>query len=101
ATSITVTPANASLPLGLTQQFTATAAFSDGTSQDVTGVATWKSSSTAIASITTSGLGTGKNVGSTTISAAFGSASGSTSLTVNAANLNSISIQPANASIAQ
>ncbi len=101
ATSITVTPTNVSLPLGLTQQFMAGATFSDGTSQDVTGVATWKSSSTTIASITTSGLATAKNVGSSNISATFGSVNGSTSLTVNAANLNSISIQPANGSIAQ
>ncbi len=101
ATSIAVTPLGANLPLGLTQQYTAVGTFSDGTSQDVSGVATWKSSSTSIASITTSGLATGKNVGSTTISASFGSATGSTSLTVNAANLTSISIQPANGSVAQ
>jgi hypothetical protein len=100
-TSIVVAPANTSLPLGLTQQYTATATFSDGTSQDVTGVATWQSSSTSVASITVSGLATARNVGSTNISAAFGSVSGSTSLAVNAANLNSISIQPANGSIAQ
>ena len=101
ATSITVTPAGASLPLGLTQQYIAVGTFSDGTSQDVTGVANWSASPASIASITTSGLATGKNVGGTTISATFETASGSTSLTVNAANLNSISIQPANGSIAQ
>jgi trimeric autotransporter adhesin len=101
ATSIAVTPLNANLPLGLAQQYKAVGTFSDGTSQDLTGVATWKSSVTSVASITTSGLATGKNVGSTTISASFESATGSTSLTVNAANLNSISIQPANGSIAQ
>ncbi len=102
ATSIAVTPAVvASLPLGLTQQYTALGTFSDGTSQDVTGVATWSAGTASIASITTSGLATGKNVGSTTISAMFESATGSASLTVTAANLNSISIQPANGSIAQ
>ena len=97
--SITVTPAGASLPLGLAQQFSATADFSDGTSQDVTGVATWHSSSTAVASITTSGLATARNVGTTSISATFASVSSSSPLTVNAANLNSISIQPANGDI--
>jgi hypothetical protein len=101
ATSIAVAPINPSLALGLSQQFTANATFSDGSSQDVTGVATWKSSATSIASITTSGLATGKNVGSTIISAAFQSANDSTSLTVNAANLISIAITPANGSIAQ
>jgi len=96
-----VNPTNVSLPLGLQQQFTANATFSDGTNQDVTTTATWKSSSTSVASITTSGLSTAKNVGNTTISASFGGVSNSTPLTVNAANLNSISIQPLNASIAQ
>jgi hypothetical protein len=43
ATSVTVTPANPSIALGLTQQFTATGAFSDGTTQDLTFDATWTS----------------------------------------------------------
>ena len=101
AISIVVSPTNVSLPLGLQQQFTANATFSDGSNQDVTNTATWKSSTTSIASITTSGLATAKNVGTTTISASFGGINNSTPLSVNAANLNSISIQPSNGSIAQ
>jgi uncharacterized protein YjdB len=101
ATSIVVSPLSPNLPLGLTQQFTAMATFDDGTSQDVTGVATWKSSSTSIAAITVSGLATGKNVGSATISAKFETVTGTASLTVNAANLTSIAITPSNGSIAQ
>ena len=101
AVSIVVTPTNVTLPLGLTQQFTANATFSDGTNQDVTGTAVWKSSSSSIASITASGFATAKNVGSTNITAIFESVSNGTPLTVNAANLDSISIQPANGSIAQ
>jgi uncharacterized protein YjdB len=93
-------PTNVTLPLGLTQQFTANATFSDGTTQDVTGTATWKSSSDSIASITTSGFATAKNVGSINITATFESAMNGTPLTVNAANLNSISIQPGNGNIA-
>lgn len=101
ATSIVVMPAAASLPIGLTQQYNAVATFSDGSTQDVTGVSTWHSSSITVASITVSGLATARNVGSTNISATFSSVNGTTSLAVNAANLNSISIQPANGSIAQ
>jgi len=99
--SIVVTPSGVALPLGITQQFLATATFSDGTSQMVTGVATWHSSAGSVASITASGLATARNIGSTTISATFGSVIGSTSLSVNAANLNSISITPSNGSTAQ
>jgi hypothetical protein len=101
AVSVVIAPTNVTLPLGLTQQFTANATFSDGTSQDVTNVAVWKSSTSSIASITTSGFATAKNVGTTTITATFGGVNNSTSLTVNAANLSSISIQPSNGSIAQ
>jgi uncharacterized protein YjdB len=75
--------------------------FSDGSLQDVTDVVTWKSSITAIASITVSGLATGVNIGTTNISATSGTVSGNAALTVNAANLSSLAITPANASIAQ
>jgi uncharacterized protein YjdB len=100
-TAIAVSPQNANIPLGIAQQFTALGTFSDGTTQDITNVVIWKSSASGIASITVSGLATALNVGTTTISAAFGSSTGSAPLTVNAANLSSLSITPFNASIAQ
>ncbi len=100
-TSISVSPGNANIPLGIAQQFAAAGTFSDGTVQDVTGVVTWKSSITSIASITVSGLATGLDIGTTSISATLGTVSGSAPFTVNAANLSSIAITPANGSIAQ
>jgi uncharacterized protein YjdB len=101
STSLAISPLNASLPLDVSQQYTATATFSDGTTQDVTNVAGWGSSSSSVASITVSGLATAKNLGTTNISATFQSSSASTPLTVNASDLSSISIQPGNGSIAQ
>src|SRR5258708_12168154 len=95
-----VTPANPNIPLGIAQQFTATGNFSDGSVQNVTGVVTWKSSVTSIASITVSGLATGLNIGTTNISATLGTVSGSAPLTVNAANLPSTPISPATDTIA-
>jgi trimeric autotransporter adhesin len=100
-TSISVSPINADIPLGIAQQFTATGTFSDSSVQDITGAVTWKSSVTSIASITVSGLATGLNVGSTNISATLGPVMGSAPLLVNAANLSSIAITPSNGSIAQ
>ena len=100
ATSLAIAPTNASLPLDVSRQFTATATFSDGTSQDVTDVVSWSSQSSSIATITVSGLVTAKNLGTTNIVATFESTSDSTSLTVNASDLKSISIAPANGSIA-
>src|SRR5208337_3651019 len=101
--SIAVTPANASIPLGTLQQFTATGTFSDGTTQNITGTVTWSSSKNSIASITVSGLATAGNLGTVTITAASGSGSisGSTSLTVNAANLSSLAIPQGNVTIAE
>jgi trimeric autotransporter adhesin len=96
ATSLAITPNPASMALFVSQQFTATAQFSDGTSQDVTNVATWSSSSTTTASVTASGVVSAKKTTTTpvTISAAFESQSASTPLTITADNLNSISILP-------
>lgn len=91
----------ASIALFVSQQFTVTATFSDGSTQDVTNVATWSSSSSSVATITVSGLVTGKSLGSTNISAAFESVNTSVPLTVDASNLNSIEIQDGTGSTAQ
>jgi hypothetical protein len=81
-TSIAVTPANPSVQTGATQQFTATGTYSDSTTQNITSQVTWSSSDTAVATINSAGLATGVDTGTTTISAAQGSISGNTTLTV-------------------
>jgi uncharacterized protein YjdB len=98
-TSILVTPQAAPISLGLQQQYDALATFNDGTQQDVTNVVTWSSSDTTKVTITTSGLATAVGVTTTpvTITAkAQNGVTGSTTVTVNAANLVSIAIKPAN-----
>ena len=84
-TSVAVTPANPTLLVGATRQFTATGTYSDGSTQNVTSQATWTSSSTTVATISSSGLATAVAAGSTTIRAALAGVTGSTTLTVNAA----------------
>jgi phospholipase C len=98
--SIAVTPANLTLGSGVTQQFTATGTYSDGSTQNLTSTATWASSATAVATINSAGLATTVSAGSTTISATSGSISGSTTLTVTSLTLVSITVTPANPSIA-
>ena len=95
--SITVTPPSASIDVGTQQQFTAIGKFDDGTTQDISNVGSWSSSS-GIASIATrSGVATGNSTGTTTITATFTSGSistqGTAQLTVTLANLVSITIQ--------
>jgi len=102
--SIAVNPASASIPLGSTQAFTAMGTFSDGSSQDVTGTAYWTSSNGGIATVSdaagTQGLASGVSAGAATITATSGTIAGSGNLTVTAAVLQSITINPQNASIA-
>ncbi|HEX4452758.1 MAG TPA: Ig-like domain-containing protein [Kofleriaceae bacterium] len=98
--SIAVTPADPSLPLGLTQAFTATGTFSDGSTQDLTTQVTWTSSDSTIATISNAGLATAVAIGGpTTITATNGAVSGTTTLTVTAAVLVSIAVTPANPEI--
>ena len=90
--SIAINPQSPSIPLGTTQQFTATGTFSDGTVQDLTSAAQWNTSSAAVAIISATGLATSAGSGTVTISATFGSVTFSTPLTVGAPGLVSIAI---------
>jgi len=80
--SIAITPANASLNNGATQQFTATGTYSDSSAQNLSGSVAWSSSNTSVATITSAGLVTCVGNGTTTIIATTGSISSSTNLTV-------------------
>jgi uncharacterized protein YjdB len=97
--SIALTPANPTIAKGLTDQFTATGTYSDGSSQNLTSSVTWSSLTTGIATISTAGLAKGVGVGSSTIQATSGSVTGSTVLAVSAASLSSIAVTPSSPSI--
>lgn len=100
--SIEVTPSNSSFAKGTSKQFTATAVYTDSTTQNVTSTATWSSSDAAIASISNASLTKGRASavaeGVVTISASSGGLSGSTQLTVTAAELTALQVTPANSS---
>ena len=102
---IAVAPSAPSLSLGRTQQFTATGTFSDGTTQDLTAQVTWLSADEAIAKISNApgsqGDATALGVGSTTISAVLGGIAGVTTITATAAVLDTITVTPADASVAR
>ena len=102
--SIAITPAGPSIALGTSQQFTATGTFSDNTTRNLTSSVTWSSSTPSIATISndagTNGRATSVAVGSTTITAASGGISPSTTLAVTSATLVSVTVLPANTSVA-
>ena len=104
---IVITPANPHIPVGVTQQFTATGYYNDQTRYDITTQVTWSSSDPSVATVNSSGLATAIAAGTATITAtsttpssySISGSSGSTILTVNSAALSSISVTPANPSI--
>jgi PKD repeat protein len=101
--SIAISPQSPSIPLGDTQQFTATGTYTDNSTKDITDVVTWSSSSAMVAIISNTsgskGLATSAGLGTTNITAALGTVNATTTLTVGTAALVSIAISPANTSI--
>jgi uncharacterized protein YjdB len=67
-TSITVSPASASISVGQSRTFSATATYSDLTTSDITATATWSSSATSIA-IVTGNVAKGVSQGQTNVTA--------------------------------
>ncbi|MBI1740057.1 MAG: Ig-like domain-containing protein [Candidatus Koribacter versatilis] len=98
--SVAVTPSNATIPLGTLAQFTATGTLTDGSTQDLTGTATWASSDNTIASIAAGGQATARALGGVTITATSDTTSGSTPLTVAPASLVSLAIPDGDVTIA-
>ena len=103
--SITVTPASASVVAGLTLQFTATGNYSDSTTKDLTSTVTWTSGDQSKAIVSaTSGLATGKAAGTATITATYtnataGTVAGNNTLTVAPPNLVSVVLSPKTATL--
>ena len=91
---IVVTPNPASITVGATQQFAATATYSDGSTKDVTATAAWTSSTPAAATVNSAGLATGVATGSTNITATLNSISGSATLNVTSVTI-SVTPNPA------
>lgn len=77
-TGVSVSPASATLTPGATKQLTATISPSDATNQSVT----WTSSATGVATVSSSGLVTGKSPGTATITAKSADGAGTASCTV-------------------
>ncbi|HEV2341917.1 MAG TPA: Ig-like domain-containing protein [Candidatus Acidoferrales bacterium] len=97
--SIAVNPATAVLAPASGLNYSAIGTYSDGTTQNISGVVTWSTSDATVASITGSGGTTGQSAGAVTITAQLGGISNSANLIVEATALNSIAITPATATI--
>jgi uncharacterized protein YjdB len=102
-TSVQVTPFSPSIPVGYSLRLAATGIYSDGTTADLTGLATWTSVTPATASVSdavgSKGLVTANAGGSAVIHATWAGVTGSDTVTVSSATLTSIAITPNPASV--
>ena len=97
---IFVSPDGLTEPIGVSQQYTATADYSDGSSSDLSSGITWTSSAPAVATVDSTGIVTTVGQGTAAISATVGSFSDSSTLTVVAAQLQSITVAPSTGQLA-
>jgi hypothetical protein len=96
-TSLAVSPTSASLIQGNTVQVTATGTYDDGSTKNLTGSATWTTSDSSVATVTSGGLvkaatSIANPPGSATITATSGTLTATSSITVNTGPLTSITI---------
>jgi hypothetical protein len=98
--SIEINPQNASVPTGLTENYTATGIFSDDSIQDLTTQVTWTSSKPDVAAVEPDGSVSAIADGSTIITASSGTVSATATLEVYTATLESIALVPTASSIA-
>ncbi|WP_422822776.1 Ig-like domain-containing protein [Vibrio anguillarum] len=99
---ITVTPSPVQVAQGQTQQLTAMATYSDGTSSDVTNSVTWTPTDTVTATVTTEGLLSGVEENSTTLTATkAGVTSNEVTVNVSSAEITEITVTPSQVNIAK
>jgi len=103
--SITLSPLSSNVPLGLTEQFSATGIYSNGTQQDITKQVAWNTGSSSIATISNASADKGKlttlAAGNTTVSAILNGVTANTPISVSAVALQSITLSPLNSSVAK
>jgi uncharacterized protein YjdB len=96
--ALQVSPPALSIPRGLTRQLTATGVYSNGSTQDLTVQATWSSTSITTASVSNApgseGLVSAIDRGTASVTASFGGESATTEVTVTAATLQTIQVDP-------
>ncbi|UNP89840.1 Ig-like domain-containing protein [Aeromonas encheleia] len=101
-TSLQLTPPRLRAPVGLPQQYSATAMLSDGSSQPVLDTS-WHSSEPGMATISATGLATGAYAGTATLNASTSVNgqifSGSAQLTVTDATVTALQVTPARGSV--
>lgn len=102
--SLSVTPTAPKVAKGLSQQYKATASFTDGTTQDVTALAGWSVkdvTGTRVATVNSTGLAAARSEGKARITARYQTSSASATLEVTAATVTTIAVAPPDPTIAK
>ena len=98
-TSIAVGP-TATINQGATVQESAVGTYNDGSTKTLSSGVQWSSSDSTAATVTNAGLVTGTAPGSATITAAYQTTSGTSSITVSLGNVTALKITPLSGTVA-
>jgi hypothetical protein len=98
-TQITLGPANQSVAKGTSLQLSATGTYSNGSQQNLTSSVTWKASPSTIATVSAQGNLQALGQGVAQITATYQGITGNLSVTVGAATLVSIALNPSDGSL--
>jgi len=98
-TSIAVGP-TATINQGATVQESAVGTYNDGSTKTLSSGVQWSSSDSTAATVTNAGLVTGTAPGSATITAAYQTTSGTSSITVSLGNVTALKITPQSGTVA-
>jgi Big-like domain-containing protein len=98
-TTVTAGPTGFNLPVGSTQQMTATGTYNDGSTKTLTSGVVWTSSDPTVATVTAGGLVTGVAAGTATITAQSGTITGTAAITVALTNVTGLTITPTTANV--
>ncbi|MCA9795293.1 MAG: Ig-like domain-containing protein, partial [Candidatus Eremiobacteraeota bacterium] len=99
-TALDLTPLTPQIAKGTSQQFMAVATLSDASMVNLNGQVSWNSSDPTVADISNLGRATGLMAGTSDITAAIGSFSATTTLTVTNAALTKVVVSPPTATVA-
>ena len=97
--SIAVSPPSPNIPVMTSTQLTAIGTYTNGSTVDLTSIATWKSAKAAVATVSQTGLAVGIATGASTITASLGTQSGTALLTVGPISLTSLAVTPSTPTI--
>jgi len=98
-TGMTIAPAALSIPAGIQKQYVAIGTYSNQSTQNISSLVTWRTGSSTVATITNIGLLTTNTTGTTSVTASFGVFQATSSLIVNSAILDAVSVTPENISL--